>query len=151
VEGDRLYFKIGDFQKALTAYRVAQDVDPDSAMLWRKVGLCRVKLGQLPRAVEALENARRLAPNDAAILNTLAVLLLKSKQPKLARVHAASAVRIRPDDPNVWDTLAEAQASLKDTRGAIASYRKVLQLDPKNGKAKAALKKLGATAEYRKR
>jgi predicted alpha/beta superfamily hydrolase len=48
-----------------------------------------------------------------------------------------------PQSANVWDSLGEAYAVKGDRKMAEASYRKSLQLDPKNSNAISQLKKLG--------
>jgi pimeloyl-ACP methyl ester carboxylesterase len=44
-----------------------------------------------------------------------------------------------PDNANLFDSLGEAQENKRDTAAAIASYRRSLELDPKNGNAVAHL------------
>lgn len=50
---------------------------------------------------------------------------------------------IYPQSSNAFDSLGEAYSALKDRESAIKSYRKALELNPQNGNAKEALKKLG--------
>jgi dienelactone hydrolase len=48
-----------------------------------------------------------------------------------------------PNDPNLFDSLGEAQEKNRDVHAAIASYRRSLELDPKNANAAARLAALG--------
>jgi tetratricopeptide (TPR) repeat protein len=47
-----------------------------------------------------------------------------------------------PSSWNVWDSLGEGRAAAKDFKGAIASYRKSLDLYPGNRNARDAIKQL---------
>jgi tetratricopeptide (TPR) repeat protein len=53
-------------------------------------------------------------------------------------------VALYPDDANAHDSLGDGQMAAGLKEAAIASYRKSLQLNPKNGNAIQMLQKLGA-------
>jgi cytochrome c-type biogenesis protein CcmH/NrfG len=48
-----------------------------------------------------------------------------------------------PQSSNAYDSLGEAYAANGDKANAIASYRRSLELDPKNSNAEKWLEKLG--------
>jgi tetratricopeptide (TPR) repeat protein len=51
--------------------------------------------------------------------------------------------RLHPTDPRAWNGLGDAYAQRTDTANAIASFQEALKLQPDNGRAAAALKRLG--------
>lgn len=81
---------------------------------------------------------------DESQLNDVGYWLLRRRRP-------ADAIRIfllnveeYPDAANPYDSLGEAYLAAADTTRAIASYRRSLQLDPRNENASAVLGRLGA-------
>ena len=56
-------------------------------------------------------------------------------------------VGLHPGDADAYDSLGEGQLAAGLRKAAIASYRKSLQLNPKNDKAIEILRKLGVDGE----
>jgi Flp pilus assembly protein TadD len=70
-------------------------------------------------------------------------LLLESNLADAVKVFTAN-VELYPENANAHDSLGEAYMKTGKNAEAIASYRKSLQLDPKNTNATRMLEKLGA-------
>ena len=57
--------KLGDFQRALAAWRSALDLSPpDLGPLWRGLGTAQLATGRSEEAVRSLQTAHRLMPDD---------------------------------------------------------------------------------------
>lgn len=67
--------------------------------------------------------------------NTFAYALLGLGKTEDALKVFTRITRDYPESANAWDSLGEAQAEAGDIKTAIASYRKVLELDPGNAHA----------------
>lgn len=72
-------------------------------------------------------------------LNVFGYALLGFEKNADAIAVLAHAAKLFPKSVNAWDSLAEAQTAAGDVAGAKASYRKLLELDPKHEKARAAV------------
>jgi CubicO group peptidase (beta-lactamase class C family) len=85
--------------------------------------------------------AVRMWPN---LLNSLGYrLILESNHAEAIKVLQANA-ELYPEDANTHDSLGEAYMKAGKNAEAIASYKKSLQLDPRNTNAAQTLEKLGA-------
>ena len=99
-------------------------------------------------ALAELARMRSRLPADRlgeALLNALGYRMLDrgrvTDAVELLRANAA----LYPHSGNVHDSLGEALAAAGDREGAVASYRRALQLDPGNRNAVERLRALGAT------
>jgi tetratricopeptide (TPR) repeat protein len=81
---------------------------------------------------------------DERELNSLGYQLLRKKQFSDAIRIFQMNVQAYPKSPNTYDSLGEAYLDAGDKSQAIASYRKVLALNPNARGAVLALEKLGA-------
>jgi CubicO group peptidase (beta-lactamase class C family) len=76
-------------------------------------------------------------------LNDWGYRLLSSGQPRHALEVMEIISLLYPQSGNAYDSLGEAYAANRDKANAIASYRRSLELDPKNTNAEQWLEKLG--------
>lgn len=83
------------------------------------------------------------AASGPRILNEAGYGLLRAGRPLDAVTLFDTNVALHPDDANAYDSLGEGQMAAGLKEAAIASYRKSLQLNPKNDNAIAMLQKLG--------
>ena len=80
---------------------------------------------------------------DESQLNTLGYQFLRAKKFNEAIRIFRLNVDAYPRSSNAWDSLAEAYLKDGNKPQSIANYRKALQLNPQNGNAAEALRKLG--------
>ncbi|HYJ83587.1 MAG TPA: serine hydrolase [Allosphingosinicella sp.] len=96
--------------------------------------------------------AARIAARDAAFrwneaeLNDWGYRLLSTGRSREALEVLRLVASLFPQSGNAHDSLAEALAANGDKAGALASYRRALQLDPKNGHAERQIERLQAEA-----
>ena len=79
---------------------------------------------------------------DEADFNVLGYKLLQENKLDSAIFVFEKNVRLYPDSWNAWDSLGEIAAKAGRKEQAIASYRKSLELNPKNKNGQAMLKRL---------
>lgn len=73
----RLYFQLGDYDKAIEKYEYLQQQDPDNAVLYRNVGDCYFRQDQLPGAAIAYFHAYDLNRENAGLASSLINTLLR--------------------------------------------------------------------------
>jgi tetratricopeptide (TPR) repeat protein len=91
---------------------------------------------------------RALLPTDRfdeRLWNTIGYRMLERGRVEDAVVLFQANARLYPESANVHDSLGEALAAAGDREGAIASYRRSLELDPANENAVERLRRLGAS------
>jgi tetratricopeptide (TPR) repeat protein len=136
----------GDLEAALVYYRRASEARPAEAGLRRQVADARVQLtehrvaaarealdrGDSAGAIAAYERALQAAPELAGLRLELAELLLKQGD-------TAAAVAALEADPTgerqVWLRLGEVQTGLQEYERALATYRRMLERDPRDEEA----------------
>jgi tetratricopeptide (TPR) repeat protein len=98
------------------------------------------------KATDVYEKAKKNDPAfklDEDEVNHWGYALLDINPAKAVAVFKINAA-MYPDSANTYDSLAEAQEAAGDQEGAIANYRKSLQLNNDNWHAKSRLKELEA-------
>lgn len=113
----------------MTADLLSRLKGTDATLAWVKT------LRDDPRAARALPN----------LLNSIGYRLLLENQHADAIKVFETCVELYPEDANAHDSLGEGYFKAGRKAEAIASYKKSLQLDPKNTNAVKMLEQLGAT------
>ncbi|MCA9581908.1 MAG: tetratricopeptide repeat protein, partial [Myxococcales bacterium] len=81
----------------------------------------------------------RLAPNEFLGYNALAQLFFKKGEPEQAGEVLKVASERVGETPEVYRTLGESDLARSDLPAAVASFRRALELDPKDAQAKFLL------------
>ena len=102
--------------------------------------------GGIPAAEKKLKELLKERPNgpvfDEADFNVLGYRFAAGKQPRVGPLCVREEHPLYPSSGNAWDSLGEVPAKAGRNEQAIASYRKSLELDPKNKNGQAMLEKL---------
>ncbi|MCF2875731.1 MULTISPECIES: serine hydrolase domain-containing protein [unclassified Tenacibaculum] len=82
--------------------------------------------------------------SDSNVLNQIGYMLLERNQSSNWMIELFKLnVRLFPDNANLWDSLGDGYKSKNDTKNAIKSYKKALELDPTITTSIKSLKELG--------
>lgn len=135
-----IYFSRGAYEEAEAALAEAVALDAGDGHAWFNLGLARQRLGREAEAYEALRRARALMPDDASVARALALVEVERKNWISAVALLVEAAGQRPDDPDLALQLGRAQRGLGNLEGAVASFRRGVELDP------ADARKIGGTA-----
>ncbi len=119
--------------------------DVEQAYAMRLGQITEDKLSDLERAASAFEKASHGPEPRAALAALERVLARSSRWPELAVVLRRQA-DASEDDVHTAEYLYREgdlkETTLHDTRGAVASYREVLQIVPSHAQARAALERM---------
>lgn len=122
----------GDFDVALTKYRVAACAVPESPPLWNNIGMCFFGKKKYVAAISCLKRANYLAPFDWKILYNLGLVHLTMQQYASAFHFISAAVHLQPKLGELYMLLAVALTNLADTENAKLAYQKATALDMHN-------------------
>jgi tetratricopeptide (TPR) repeat protein len=158
------YIGLGDVASAETIMKEGETVEPMFSMELSqieqaKVALRKAKLGSaaelfgkalaeggIPAAEKKLKmllKSRQDGPVfDEDDFNNLGYRLVQENKLEPAVYVFETNTRLYPDSWNAWDSLGEATAKAGRKEQAISSYRKALELNPRNKNAQAMLEKL---------
>jgi tetratricopeptide (TPR) repeat protein len=147
---ERLAADTSSFEELAGAYQdeLERNAHPELAVvLWRSLaGLYADRLGALDQAAKALEEVAAREPQDLAVLESLARLYRKANALAELAVVYSRQVALEPAPRKKRDLLTElaslAEEKLSDPAAAIDAHRQLLQLEPTDANAMAALHRL---------
>ncbi|KAM5242920.1 BBSome complex member BBS4 isoform 5-T6 [Hipposideros larvatus] len=119
----------GDFDVALTKYRVVACAVPESPPLWNNIGMCFFGKKKYVAAISCLKRANYLAPFDWKILYNLGLVHLTMQQYASAFHFLSAAINFRPKMGELYMLLAVALTNLDDTENAKRAYTEAARLD----------------------
>uniref|UniRef100_A0A8C0XIQ5 BBSome complex member BBS4 n=1 Tax=Castor canadensis TaxID=51338 RepID=A0A8C0XIQ5_CASCN len=122
----------GDFDVALTKYRVAACAVPESPPLWNNIGMCFFGKKKYVAAISCLKRANYLAPFDWKILYNLGLVHLTMQQYASAFHFLSAAISFQPKMGELYMLLAVALTNLEDTENAKRAYAEAVRLDKCN-------------------
>ncbi|XP_008121522.1 Bardet-Biedl syndrome 4 protein isoform X1 [Anolis carolinensis] len=122
----------GDFDVALTKYRVVACAVPESPPLWNNIGMCFFGKKKYVAAISCLKRANYLAPFDWKILYNLGLVHLTMQQYASAFHFVSAAVHLQPKFAELYMLLAVALTNLEDGENAKLAYQKASALDTCN-------------------
>lgn len=122
----------GDFDVALSKYKVAACNTPESPQLWNNIGMCYYGKKKYVAAICCLKRATYLAPFEWKILYNLGLVHLTVHQHASAFHFLSAGVGLHARSAQLFMLLGIALFHLKDTENAIAAYEQALTLERDN-------------------
>ncbi|XP_047395130.1 Bardet-Biedl syndrome 4 protein isoform X1 [Sciurus carolinensis] len=122
----------GDFDVALTKYRVVACAVPESPPLWNNIGMCFFGKKKYVAAISCLKRANYLAPFDWKILYNLGLVHLTMQQYASAFHFLSAAINFQPKMGELYMLLAVALTNLEDVENAKRAYAEAVRLDKCN-------------------
>ncbi|XP_029420925.1 Bardet-Biedl syndrome 4 protein isoform X3 [Nannospalax galili] len=119
----------GDFDVALTKYRVVACAVPESPPLWNNIGMCFFGKKKYVAAISCLKRANYLAPFDWKILYNLGLVHLTMQQYASAFHFLSAAINFQPKLGELYMLLAVALTNLEDIENAKRAYAEAVRLD----------------------
>jgi tetratricopeptide (TPR) repeat protein len=119
------YYQVGSFDKAIRALEAALKALPGDRFARITLVHALVGQGNLDEAIEQLRQLTGKDPKDQEAWYLLGKLQLQLSQQAFERVHA-----IDPNSPLSHELSGEIMESMKNTPGAIAEYKKALEVAP---------------------
>jgi Bardet-Biedl syndrome 4 protein len=118
-----------DFDVALTKYRVAAVLTPNSAQLWNNIGMCFFGKKNFIAAISCLRRALYLAPFEWIMAYNLGIVFLHTEQYASAFHYLSAAVNLKPDFGSSYVYLAVALSRLDDIDNACSAYEKAISME----------------------
>ncbi len=117
----------GDFEGAVTEFRMALSLNPDDAELHRNLGKALQDKGDLDDAIVEYRMALSLNPNDAEVHSNLGKALQNKGSLEGAIEEFRTALRLDPNDAKIHGNLGSALQDHGDLDGAITAFRTSLE------------------------
>jgi tetratricopeptide (TPR) repeat protein len=121
----------GNHAGALSLLWEAAGLAPHDADVQNRLGEALERIGALDAAVDAYRSALAARPEFRKASHNLILALVKAGKGEEAVRRARALVAAAPEDPDRHFTLGLAQSE-QDVTGAIASFRRVLEIAPRH-------------------
>jgi len=145
-KNDDLHFRIGgcysdfkDYDKALSHYYTAMELQPKEAKYWSVIGETYLKKGRNKSALDFLLEAEKRDPLNAEILCLLGTVYFRLAQVEKAKWYYYEALEREPERLATLESLAQYYEKLSEFPKAIMFYREVEKMQP----SKTIWRKLG--------
>ena len=119
----------GDFEVALTKYRISALKTPNSAELWNNVGICFFDKEKYVAAIACLKRAVFLDPFAWLISYNLGLVHLNTGQYASAFHYLSASINLNPKFAPAFMCLGISLARMKDPGNAMQAYEKAVALD----------------------
>jgi tetratricopeptide (TPR) repeat protein len=124
------YDELGNYTKAIEAYKQAIRINPDDAYVHCNLGAVYGSLGLYKDAIEAFKQAIRIDPDDAKAHYCLGLAYDSLGLYKDAIEAYKQAIRINPDDAVAHCNLGAVYGKLGYYTKAIEACKQVIRIDP---------------------
>ncbi|NEQ37163.1 MAG: tetratricopeptide repeat protein [Okeania sp. SIO3I5] len=125
----RRYYRLGKLEKAITSYRQAIKLNPNSAWAYHNLGETLSKLQKWDEAIAAYQEAIKLNPKSASFYYNLAEAFLQQGNLDEAIAHYSKAIEIKPSFSIGHNSLGEVLAKQGKLVEAIGCFRKAVALN----------------------
>ena len=132
------YDELGNYAKAIEAYKQAIRIDPDYAdthyNLHHNLGIDYSSMGNYAKAIEAYKQAIRIEPDYADNYYGLGIVYYKLSFYEDAMESFKQAIRIDPDYADAYYGLGIAYGALGFYKDAMESLKQAISIEPDNAK-----------------
>ena len=128
----------GQHEKVLTEIRRGGGTAEGEAAILVVRGQAHLALSHLDEAETAFADAADLEPDEVPPLLGLAKVALSRGDPDRAESLAGRALALGPEDAEAWFVKGEIRRRTRDLEGAVASYDKAIQFEPRYVPARIA-------------
>ncbi|MEL7083627.1 MAG: tetratricopeptide repeat protein [Cyanobacteria bacterium J06597_1] len=135
------------WKEAIATSKQILTLNEHDPMGWFALGTIYSDAGDLEAALKSYAKVLECDPADAIALNNRAWVLCRLERYEEAEEFALQAAGINEEKAAFWHTLATIQAGLDKIEQAIASYSRVLELDPNFEAAQLAIDQLKSLQE----
>lgn len=129
------YLRKNYFSDALIIFNQLAEIDPNSDILFQKIGYCKQMEGDLDGALDAYLHADLLNSESKWVIRRIAGCYRSLKQPEEALKYFRRYETLNPDNLSVQISIGHCHLELKDYNEALKCFFKVDYLDSKSHKA----------------
>lgn len=133
------YLSLRQYSKAEKALKMAIKLDPKSANANYLLGFVYSALGQWGKSISFLEKAEELETNHPEILRCLGWSVFHNGERKKGIILLERALALAQNDPLILSDLGVCYLNEKDFDRALYLFKKVLEIEPENEKARECL------------
>ena len=143
------FFRTGDYEEAVVAFRRAIEIAPDHAPAYVSLGSAYMRLDRLAEAAGTFRRAVEIAPDDASAYVGLGQTLKLQSNPDEAIEQLERALELDPMNADAAYTLALIYMDTGDINLETQYLEQTVSINPRNGLAQSRLADIFlATEQY---
>ncbi|KAI4504572.1 hypothetical protein M0802_000122 [Mischocyttarus mexicanus] len=121
-----------EYDVALSKYKIAAQLTPESSALWNNIGMCFYGKQKFVAAISCLKRAHYLNPLAFLPVYNLGIVFLTTGQPASAAIYLCAAVNAASKNPMPYLLLGLALKKLDDLEGSEKALDKAHSLSPQD-------------------
>lgn len=122
--------KHGEYDTALSKYKLAAQYWPESSILWNNVAMCFFGKKKYIAAISCLKRANYLNPLDWKTLYNLGLVHINTKQYASAFIFLSTCVKLKHKHAPTFMLLGITLRHLDDMANASKAFEQAIKLDP---------------------
>ena len=132
------YHDLGEFERAITEYRQAIALNPNSPIIYNRLGVAYSELKQYDAALDAYQKALALSPMTTELHYNVGLVHLKQGDLPRALEAFKRAITLDAEWEDTYTALGEVHLKQGNLRQAAHAYKQAIRLNP-NGNSSATL------------
>ena len=132
------YHDLGEFERAITEYRQAIALNPNSPIIYNRLGVAYSELKQYDVALDAYQKALTLSPMTTELHYNVGLVHLKQGDLPRALEAFKRAITLDAEWEDTYTALGEVYLKQGNLRQAAHAYKQATRLNP-NGNSSATL------------
>jgi len=124
-----VYYDLEQYEKAISNYNKAIQLNPNDANTYNGRGLAYYDLEQYENAISNYNKAIQLNPNDANTYNGRGLAYYKLEQYKKAISDFKQAIELNLETARIFYFQGNAYKKLREYQKAISSYTRAIETD----------------------
>ena len=132
------YHDLGKFERAISEYKKAITLNPNSPIIYNRLGVAYSELKQYEAALDTYQKALALSPMTAEPHYNIGLVCLKQGDLSRAAEAFKRAIAIDTEWEDAYSGLGEVYLKQGDFRQAVRAYKQATRLNP-NGNPSATL------------
>lgn len=132
------YHDLGEFERAISEYRKAIALHPNSSIIYNRLGVAYSELKQYGAALDAYQKALALSPMTAEPYYNVGLVHLKQGDLRRALTAFKRAITLDAEWEDAYTGLGEVYLKQGDLGQAAHTYKQATRLNP-NGNSSATL------------
>lgn len=130
-----LYFEKGEYDRAISAYKMALDINPRHAKTLNNLGTVYLKMGALEEARKSYEQSIQNDPKNAETYINLGQILMYQQHAGEAGSYFEKAVKVDPGNAEAYFNLGFYYESRQDWNKALNAYQQSIKINPGHPKS----------------
>ena len=137
-----VYLNWGDFQQAISFFKIAIELNPDLAKAYYHLGMSLRMSGNVQQATAHLQKAIEIQPNLSEAYNNLAMCCMSEREIDQAISYLQKALELQPLSSDAYNNLGMCWLDKGKIDQAISCFEQAVEIEPSFIEAKLRIEEI---------